>query len=58
MGAEHIDEGGGHGLPFDCCERLQPGMLPLSPLFLFFIYLHWIFDNSVTETQCQRNGRQ
>lgn len=24
MGAEHIDEGGGHGLPFDCCERLQP----------------------------------
>ena len=53
MGAEHIDEGGGHGLPFDCCERLQPGMRPVSLLFLLF-YLPWIFDNSVTETQCQR----
>ena len=36
MEAEHTDEGGGHGLPFECCERLQPGMRPVSPLFLFF----------------------
>ena len=44
MGAEHIDEGGGHGLPYDCCERLQPGMRPVSPLFLFLLYISSTLD--------------